>query len=299
MRDRMANMVREVQDQICAAMASVDGADFKENTWERPGGGGGRSRLLQDSVVLEKAGVNTSVVHGELPQAAAKAMSARIDLEVPEGCPFYATGVSLVIHPRNPFAPTAHANYRYFELDGGRAWWFGGGADLTPSYLIEDDAKHFHGTLKAACDRHDATYYPRFKAWCDRYFVNQHRGESRGLGGIFFDDLNDRDPEEIFAFVSDAASHFVEGYQPILERRADTPYTQRHRDWQLHRRGRYVEFNLVWDRGTHFGLRTDARVESVLMSLPLHARWETGLEVEPGSPEAELEAVLREPREWV
>jgi coproporphyrinogen III oxidase len=239
-------------------------------------------------------------VHGELREEAARAMSARgVDTSDRR---FFATGLSLVIHPVNPFAPTVHANYRYFELgaeDEPAAWWFGGGADLTPSYLFEEDARHFHATLKALCERHDPAFWPRFKAWCDEYFFVKHRGEARGVGGIFFDDLHDRDPAALAAFAEDGLASFLPGYLPLLERRKDIPFTEAHRVWQRIRRGRYVEFNLVWDRGTHFGLRTDARIESVLMSLPLNAMWVTNHEVTPGSPEADIVAVLREPRDWV
>jgi len=301
MRQRMADLARDTQAEITAAIGALDGTDFREDTWERPGGGGGWSRVLQDGRVFEKAGVNVSVVHGELSEQAASAMRAKRDLSGTDRR-FFATGISLVLHPHNPFCPTVHANYRYFELGDGDARWFGGGADLTPSYVNEEDARHFHRTLKAACDRHDPAYYPRFKAWADDYFTIAHRGERRGVGGIFFDDLDpsaDRGTDALFAFVSDCAGAFLPAYLPIAERRCDTPFSPEHRDWQAMRRGRYVEFNLVYDRGTVFGLRTQARIESVLMSLPLRARWEYDPQVAPDSPEAETLAVLREPRDWV
>ena len=257
MREKMADLARDTQAEITAAIADLDGTDFREDTWERPGGGGGWSRVLQDGRVFEKAGVNVSVVHGELSEQAAHAMRAKRDL--PGGDRrFFATGISLVLHPHNPFCPTVHANYRYFELGDGEARWFGGGADLTPSYVNVEDARHFHQTLKAACDRHDPTYYPRFKRWADDYFHIVHRGERRGVGGIFFDDLEptaERGQDALFAFVRDCAGAFLPAYLPIAERRHDTPHTEAHRAWQGMRRGRYVEFNLVYDRGTVFGLR--------------------------------------------
>ena len=214
---------------------------------------------------------------------------------------FFAAGISLVFHPRSPMAPTVHANYRYFERGDGQqpgAWWFGGGAELTPSYLFEEDARHFHQVHREACDKHDPALYPRFKQWCDEYFFIKHRGESRGLGGIFFDNLNDRDQDACFAFVSDCARSFLPAYMPIIERRAALPATEAQRDWQQLRRGRYVEFNLVYDRGTLFGLRTNGRIESILMSLPLTARWEYMHAPEPGSEEARLLEVLQTPRDW-
>jgi len=212
-----------------------------------------------------------------------------------QGRAFYATGVSLVIHPRNPYVPTVHANFRYFEK--GDAWWFGGGADLTPYYLFEEDARHFHATLKAACDRHGAAHYAAFKAACDDYFVIAHRRERRGVGGIFFDYLGG-DAEARFAMVADLGKAFLPAYLPIVERRGNTPYGERERAWQLLRRGRYVEFNLVYDRGTLFGLRTDGRIESILMSLPPLARWESLPDPDPASAEAKLLEVLRTPRDW-
>ena len=301
MRTRMLELAREAQATITGALEALDGTPFREDTWERPGGGGGWSRVLQGGRVFEKAGVNVSAVHGELTDQAAAAMRAR-KADLPDARHFFATGISLVIHPHNPMAPTAHANYRYFELGDGEACWFGGGADLTPAYLFEDDAVHFHGHLKDACDRTDPGFYPRFKAWCDRYFVLPHRGESRGVGGIFFDDLEPdetHDIEALHGFAADCAAAFVPSYLPIVERRHMLPFGEEQRRWQQLRRGRYVEFNLVWDRGTTFGLRTDARTESVLMSLPLTARWEYDHHPEPGSPEAQMLQVLREPRDWL
>ncbi len=299
MRARMQTLIRTTQDDICNALAAVDGTPFREDTWEREGGGGGWSRVLQDGNVFEKAGVNVSVVHGTLSPEAAKSMGGGRDVE---DLRFFAAGVSLVIHPKNPMAPTAHANYRYFERgapEAPGAWWFGGGADLTPSYLFDEDAVHFHRIHKEACDRNDPAYYPRFKRWCDEYFRVAHRGETRGVGGIFFDDLNGPDPEPLFRFVSDCAAAFVPAYVPLVERRKDLPFTDAQKRWQQLRRGRYVEFNLVYDRGTTFGLRTGGRIESILMSLPLTARWEYDHHPEPGSEEARLLGVLRTPREWL
>ena len=215
---------------------------------------------------------------------------------------FFATGVSLVLHPKNPMAPTVHSNYRYFERGEGAnegSWWFGGGADLTPSYLFEDDAIHFHMTYKKICDRHPVADYGRFKNWCDEYFYNSHRKEGRGVGGIFFDDLRKGGKEECFSFVEDCASGFLESYIPILDRRKGMQFDEAQKVWQRIRRGRYVEFNLIHDRGTKFGLRTDGRIESILMSLPLEARWEYCHEVTEGSDEERLVKVLREPKDWV
>ena len=294
MYERMLSRLRDAQDGICRAMSAIDGGQFREHQWERPGGGGGWSRFLEDSTVFEKAGINVSAVHGSLSEQAFAAMRAR-GVETDERS-FRATGLSLVLHPHNPHAPTVHANTRYFELGDGEIWWFGGGTDLTPSVLYEEDARHFHSTLKAFCDRHDPAFYPRLKRWCDEYFFLKHRGEARGVGGIFFDDLRDRSKEALFAFASDSLDVVVPAYTPILERRHTQPFTEEEKRWQALRRGRYVEFNLVWDRGTLFGLRTDARVESVLMSLPLTARWE--IDHEPLPWQQELVDVLRHPRDW-
>ncbi|HUB08759.1 MAG TPA: oxygen-dependent coproporphyrinogen oxidase, partial [Myxococcales bacterium] len=262
LRGRVTDWLRSLQDSITDALSAIDGGAFREDSWDRPGGGGGRTRVLERGAVLERGGVNFSEVFGELPNELGGMPGS--------GRSFYATGLSLVLHPRNPFAPTVHANFRYLER--GDAAWFGGGADLTPSYLFDEDARHFHATLKAACDRHDPALYPAFKRECDAYFLIAHRGERRGVGGIFFDYLQG-DPEKRFAFVRDAGEAFLPAYLPILEKRKDTPYVPRHRDWQLLRRGRYVEFNLVYDRGTVFGLKTAGRIESILMSLPPHAAW--------------------------
>ena len=292
LRARAEELFRKLQDEICTTLEILDGSGekFFQESWQRPGGGGGRTRILTEGAIFEKAGVNFSAVHGEAPESTAE-----------KGITFFATGISLVLHPRSPKIPTVHANFRYFE-QSDRAAWFGGGADLTPYYLDEEDASHFHRTFKLACDKHDLSYYPRFKKWCDEYFYIKHREETRGIGGIFFDNLSataQRDRENIFAFVQDAAHAFLPAYVPIVEKHRDESYTDEEKHWQLLRRGRYVEFNLVYDRGTRFGLETNGRTESILMSLPAVARWEYDVHPTPGSQEAKLEAVLRQPREWV
>ncbi|KAF1827225.1 uncharacterized protein K489DRAFT_385887 [Dissoconium aciculare CBS 342.82] len=308
MRLRMEQFILKKQEEIVRALEAVDGKRFVADKWDRPNGGGGISCVLQDGNVFEKAGVNISVVYGTLPRAAIAKMRVNhkaLDPDV-DSLEFFAAGLSLVLHPHNPMAPTVHLNYRYFETansDGStNAWWFGGGTDLTPSYLFDEDAIHFHRTVKDACDAHDRAYYPRFKKWCDEYFYIPHRGESRGVGGMFFDDLDEteKDAESLFSFVQTSLSAFLPSYLPILQRRKDMPYTDREKQWQQLRRGRYVEFNLVHDRGTAFGLNTPgARVESILMSLPLTARWQYQHEPEKSSREERLMSVLRKPVEWV
>lgn len=307
MRLRMEKFIREQQEAIVFALEQVDGKRFQRDTWERPNGGGGLSCVLQEGNVFEKAGVNISVVYGTLPRGAIDKMRVNHrTMAAEDKLDFYALGLSLVLHPSNPMAPTVHLNYRYFETmrpDGtSQAWWFGGGSDLTPSYLFDEDAVHFHRTLKEACDKHDKAYYPRFKRWCDEYFNNKHRGEARGVGGIFFDDLDasESDAENTFAFVQDCLRGFLPSYLPIVERRKDMPFSEKEKEWQQVRRGRYVEFNLVHDRGTAFGLNVPgSRVESILMSLPLTAQWRYMYEPEPKSREQRLLDVLRNPKEWV
>jgi len=308
MRLRMEALIKEHQKKIIAELEKVDGAKFKMDTWERPHGGGGITGVLQDGNVFEKAGVNTSVVYGILPKPAIARMRVNhkaIDADI-DKLEFFAAGLSLVLHPKNPMAPTVHMNYRYFETanpDGSsNAWWYGGGCDLTPSYLFDEDAIHFHRILKETCDKHDKGYYPRFKKWCDEYFVNRHRGEARGVGGIFFDDLDDseKDQEQLFSFIQDGLSTFLPSYLPIIKRRKDMPFTEKEKMWQQIRRGRYVEFNLVHDRGTKFGLETPgSRIESILMSLPLTARWQYMYIPEKGSREERLVNVLKKPVDWV
>lgn len=277
MKTRMELMIMKVQADFCKQLEGEEnfGQKFKVDRWERSEGGGGVTCVLQDGDVFEKAGVNVSVVSGNLPPGAVQQMRAR-GRKLSEGSlPFFAAGVSCVIHPRNPYVPTIHFNYRYFELtepDGNKVWWFGGGTDLTPYYLNESDAKHFHQTLKNACDEHDSTYYGKFKEWCDTYFHIPHRKECRGVGGIFFDDLETPSQEACFKFVSSCANSVGESYVPLIKKHKNDAYGDRQRTWQLLRRGRYVEFNLIYDRGTKFGLYTPgARFESILMSLPLTA----------------------------
>jgi coproporphyrinogen III oxidase len=297
-REKMKTFVFRLQDEICEAVEQVESETFIEDEWERDGGGGGVSRVIQDGDVLHKAGVNVSVVSGELSEEAAREMGGGTHID---DLSFWAAGLSLVFHPVNPMAPTVHANYRYFErgdgnIDGG--WWFGGGSDLTPAYLFEEDARHFHSTLKSTCDEHDPEYYPEFKEWCDEYFYIPHREEHRGVGGIFFDNLHDGERDELFDFVRDCGDALIPSYMPILERRKDMDYSDSHKRWQRLRRGRYVEFNLVYDRGTKFGLRTGGRTESILMSLPLEARWEYDPDIQTPA-QNDIMDVLVEPRDWV
>lgn len=302
MRTRFEAMIRKTQDDICARVEALDGKKFHEDAWIRENGGGGISRVLQGGNVFEKAGVNVSVVYGTMPPEAVQAASARgvtrdVGYAPGEPVPFFAAGVSSVMHPWNPMAPTMHFNYRYFETDRG-LWWFGGGTDLTPSFLFEEDVRHFHGSLKTTCDNHDKEYYPKFKNWCDDYFLIKHRGERRGVGGIFFDDLNDRPADEIFQFSTACANTVCDAYLPIVEKRKDAEYTEEQKKWQQLRRARYVEYNLVYDRGTVFGLKTGGRIESILMSLPLTARWEYDHSPEEGSWEAKTLEVLKNPKDW-
>ncbi len=318
-RQRVSQFLRDIQDQICDGLAQADGqGTFKEDSWERPEGGGGRSRVIREGAIFEQGGVNFSEVWGsQLPPS--------ILVQRPEaaGHGFYATGTSMVLHPRNPYIPTVHLNYRYFEA--GPVWWFGGGIDLTPYYPFPEDVVHFHRTLKQACDQHHAEYYPTFKLWCDEYFYLKHRQETRGVGGIFFDyqdirgnlyhgpdanglaalhsqqvgDIGTRNWEQLFAFVQDCGKAFLPAYLPIIERRRSHEYGDQERDFQLYRRGRYVEFNLVYDRGTIFGLQTNGRTESILMSLPPLVRWEYGYTPEPNTREAELYETFLKPQDWV
>uniref|UniRef100_A0ACD5V4N2 Uncharacterized protein n=1 Tax=Avena sativa TaxID=4498 RepID=A0ACD5V4N2_AVESA len=312
-RERFEGMIRRVQGEICAALEEADGSGkrFVEDVWSRPGGGGGISRVLQDGNVFEKAGVNVSVVYGVMPPDAYRAAKGAAKNGAADGhkagpVPFFAAGISSVLHPKNPFAPTLHFNYRYFETDAPqdvpgapRSWWFGGGTDLTPSYLIEEDVKHFHSVQKQACDKFDPSFYPKFKKWCDDYFYIKHRNERRGLGGIFFDDLNDYDQDMLLNFATECAGSVLPAYIPIIERRKDTPFNEEHKAWQQLRRGRYVEFNLVYDRGTTFGLKTGGRIESILVSLPLTARWEYDHKPEEGTEEFKLLDACINPKEWL
>ncbi|RZC61082.1 hypothetical protein C5167_022832 [Papaver somniferum] len=407
-RAKFEKMIREAQDSVCAAVEAADGgATFKEDVWSRPGGGGGISRVLQDGNVWEKAGVNVSVVYGVMPPEAYRAAKGDNSTTTKPGpVPFFAAGISSVLHPKNPFAPTLHFNYRYFETDAPkvyrtctnsksitqlpvsnlgnilgrvvvivedffcsslqsqmqyplvdrrssrlpaylslnmhvethfesaalltaneisgrqwgaywfavfklrstqqiyapgapRSWWFGGGTDLTPAYVFEEDVKHFHTVQKNTCDKFDPSFYPKFKKWCDDYFVIKHRNERRGLGGIFFDDLNDYDQEMLLSFATECANSVIPAYIPIIEKRKDTPFTEQNKAWQQLRRGRYVEFNLVYDRGTTFGLKTGGRIESILVSLPLTARWEYDHKPEEGSEEWKLLDACINPKDWI
>ncbi|MFW5452027.1 oxygen-dependent coproporphyrinogen oxidase [Thioalkalivibrio sulfidiphilus] len=287
-----------LQDRICQGIAGADGAaEFKEDSWTREEGGGGRSRVLTEGAVFEQAGINFSHVTGaSLPPSAT---AHRPELA---GRRFQATGVSLVIHPRNPYVPTSHANVRFFiaEKEGAEPiWWFGGGFDLTPYYGEDEDCVHWHRVAKAACEPFGPEVYPRYKQWCDEYFFLKHRNEPRGVGGLFFDDLNEWGFEKSFAFMRSVGDHYLDAYLPIVAQRKDTPYGERERDFQLYRRGRYVEFNLVYDRGTLFGLQSGGRTESILMSLPPLVRWRYNWQPEPGTPEARLYEHFLKPREWV
>jgi len=299
--ERMHAFFLEVQDRIVEDLQRFETrARFGDDRWDREGGGGGRSRVIEEGEVWEKGGVNVSCVYGELSEAFASELPGA-------GRQFVATGVSLVIHPRNPHVPTAHANFRYLEKgdDRHRVAWFGGGADLTPWILYEEDAVSFHRTWKGVCDRHAVADHARFKAWCDDYFHIAHRREARGVGGIFFDYLGldapkgtPADPSEVERFVREGADAFVDAYVPIVERRVPTPWSDEERAWQLLRRGRYVEFNLVYDRGTVFGLKTGGRIESILMSLPNLVRWGYDVKPEPGW-QQDLVDVLQRPRDWL
>jgi coproporphyrinogen III oxidase len=304
-RDQITAVLERVHDETTAWFTELDGGGaFREDRWSRPGGGGGVSRVMSDGRTFEKAGINRSVVEGTMPGAAAQRLGAAVGGAEEVG--FFVTGMSLVVHPRSPMVPTVHLNVRYFEIAGPDGApldrWFGGGTDLTPTWPHRDDPVHFHRTLAALCARHHPGFYPRFKSWCDHYFVNLHRNEERrGVGGIFFDHLRPGDAgldqEALLAFVLDVGRVLPEAYGPLARRHRAEAYGDRARPRRLLRRGRYVEFNLVHDRGTVFGLQTNARIESVLMSLPPLAAWEYAPEFAPGSPEAELMAML-EPRDW-
>jgi coproporphyrinogen III oxidase len=305
-REDVALQIERLHDQATELFTRLDGGgEFQEDRWVRDGGGGGVSRLLSGGATFEKAGINRSAVDGVLVPQLSQRIGARASGLEPTS--FFVTGLSLVVHPRSPMIPTIHLNVRYFEITGPSGdpmdAWFGGGTDLTPTYPYPEDAVHFHRSLQAACDRHHPEFYARFKTWCDHYFVNTHRGdERRGIGGIFFDNLRDGEAglclKRLLAFVSDIGNVLPEAYQPIVERRRQVSYGDRERRFQLTRRGRYVEFNLVHDRGTLFGLQTGARIESVLMSLPPLAAWEPAVMYQPGSFEARLVEML-EPRDWV
>ena len=301
-RENFTSYIQNLQDRICAALEEVDGkATFRQDNWSRDGGGGGRTRVIEKGAVFEKGGVNISTVHGELPDPIKK------HFNVAEGW-FWAGGISLVIHPESPMVPTVHANFRYFELYEDEAMqkrtdgWFGGGADLTPYYLWDEDAEHFHSVLKLACDKHGEDLYPKFKKQCDEYFYNTHRGEARGIGGLFFDYLRPDEKRSLsdwHQFTEDSGNTFINAYLPIVKKRLDEPYSDEQKYWQEIRRGRYVEFNLIHDRGTLFGLKTNGRIESIFMSLPPTVRWDYDFHPQPGSREETLLNVLKNPIEWV
>lgn len=287
-----------LQDRICASLETVEkGQVFVEDRWTREEGGGGRSRVLAEGEVIEKGGVNFSHVTGASMPASATAHRPEL-----AGRSFEAMGVSLVIHPRNPYVPTSHANVRFFiaEKEGeAPVWWFGGGYDLTPYYGFEEDCVHWHQVAAKACQPFGEEVYPKYKRWCDEYFYLKHRNEPRGVGGLFFDDLNQPGFDNSFAFMQAVGDSYVEAYLPIVQKRKDISYSERERQFQLYRRGRYVEFNLVFDRGTLFGLQTGGRTESILMSLPPLVRWEYNWQPEPGSAEAALYTDFLRAREWV
>lgn len=290
MSDRAADYFLDLQNRIIAAIEELDGGKhFHEDRWQREGGGGGRTRVLAEGALFEKAGVNFSDVHGEMSEEFARQIPG-------EGRAFRACGISLVLHPHSPLVPTVHANFRF--LTKGNRRWFGGGCDLTPYYPWREDVIHFHRVWKTVCERHAPLIdYPRLKRWCDEYFFLPHRNEARGVGGIFFDYLEE-DIEKTFAFVRDCGDHFTEAYLPVVHRRKDLPFTPKQREFLEYRRGRYVEFNLIYDRGTLFGLKTNGRTESILMSLPPKVRWEYDFQPTPGSREAELTEVYLKPRNW-
>ena len=292
------NYLLDLQDRICKALEAEDGgATFVEDKWERPAGGGGRTRLLTDGNIIEQGGVNYSHVYGDKMPGSATAHRPEL-----AGRNFQAVGVSLVIHPKNPYVPTSHANMRFFiaEKEGEEPiWWFGGGFDLTPYYGFEEDAKHWHETAKAACDPFGVNVYDKYKKWCDDYFFLKHRNEPRGVGGLFFDDLNEGGFDHCFSFMKSVGDHYIKSYLPIIQKRKDTAYGERERDFQLYRRGRYVEFNLVFDRGTLFGLQSGGRTESILMSLPPLVKWRYNWHPEPGTDEAKLYDVFLKPQDWV
>ena len=295
-RLKIAETYKTIQDEICQALEKLDGtAKFEEEIWERDGGGGGRTRIMQHGIIIEKGGVNFSAVHGKLPEMIKKSFGVDED-------EFFATGVSIVIHPNNPFVPIIHMNIRYFELND-EIRWFGGGIDLTPHYVIEEDAQFFHQQLKNVCDIHHQDFYKDFKKWADDYFYVRHREETRGIGGVFYDKLTPEKTglsfEEIFQFSCDLGRTFAPTYTELVNKNRHKDYTEHHKNWQYLRRGRYVEFNLVWDSGTKFGLETNGRIESILMSLPPQANWAYDFQPEEGSEEAKTLSLLRKDINWI
>ncbi len=296
--DAVKTYLLQLQQSICAALAAEDGqAQFETDSWDREEGGGGISRVIRDGSIFEKGGVNFSHVFGTNMPASATAHRPEL-----AGRSFQAMGVSLVIHPNNPKIPTSHANVRFFiaEKEGEEpVWWFGGGYDLTPYYLFEQDAIHWHETAKQACEPFGNDYYPKYKKWCDEYFHLKHRDEARGIGGLFFDDLNELGFEQSFALMQSIGSSYIDAYLPVVQRTKNLSYTEAEKEYQLYRRGRYVEFNLVFDRGTLFGLQSGGRTESILMSLPPTVKWDYQWQVEEGSEEAKLLNVLQNPKDWI
>lgn len=300
MKEKFQKYIQELQNTICSKLEAIDGsATFQEDLWQRKEGGGGRTRVIENGAVFEKGGVNISSVHGKLPEALQKNFGV-------SDSNFFACGLSLVIHPKSPLVPTVHANWRYFEMYDEQGnivtQWFGGGQDLTPYYLFEDDAVHFHKICKEACDKHSPEFYSKYKKRCDEYFYNAHRNEARGIGGLFFDYLKetgDFSLEDRYNFVTEVGNSFLTCYVPIVEKRKSLSYTTAQRNWQEIRRGRYVEFNLVHDKGTLFGLKTNGRIESILMSLPPHVQWQYNHTPEKGSEEEKLVHVLQQPKNWI
>jgi len=300
MKDQFYSYIQELQDSITTKLEEVDGkAKFQEDIWKRPEGGGGRTRVIENGAVFEKGGVNISAVHGALPESMQTYFGVK-------DADFFACGLSLVLHPKNPMVPTVHANWRYFEMYDKTGTlvdqWFGGGQDLTPYYLFEEDAQHFHSICKAASDKHHPEFYSLYKKRCDDYFWNAHRNEARGIGGLFFDYCKANDEMNMkawFDFVTEVGNSFLNSYVPIVIKRKDLDFSQKQRNWQEIRRGRYVEFNLVHDKGTLFGLRTNGRIESILMSLPPHVQWRYDHQPEAGSEEEKLLHVLKSPIAWV
>jgi len=303
-KEGITDWFKSLQDSICIAMEQADDSGgiigkgtFKETLWEREEGGGGRTRILQHGNIIEKGGVNFSAVHGIVPQFLKQENSFSISNEAT----FFASGVSIVIHPTNPMIPIIHMNVRYFEMSTG-AWWFGGGIDLTPHYIQEEDARFFHNAMKKACDKHDTDYYSDFKKWADDYFFITHRNETRGIGGIFFDKLNDanrKNKEQLFYFIQEVGNTFAPTYTHLMLKNKDLPYTAANKQWQLLRRGRYVEFNLVYDKGTKFGLETNGRIESILMSLPETAGWQYNFIPKADSEEEKTISLLKKNISWV
>lgn len=300
MKDKFVNYIRQLQNTITSKLEEIDGkATFQEDLWKRPEGGGGRTRVIENGNVFEKGGVNTSEVYGKLPESMQQYFGVK-------DANFFACGLSLVLHPSNPMVPTVHANWRYFEMYNQEGeivdQWFGGGQDLTPYYLFEEDAIHFHKTCKTACDKHNLDFYPKYKSRCDEYFYNTHREEGRGIGGLFFDYLKATavmSMQDWYNFVSEVGDSFLDAYSPIAKKRKELPYNDAQKNWQEIRRGRYVEFNLVHDKGTLFGLKTNGRIESILMSLPPHVQWVYDHQPEAGSEEEKLVEALKKPVDWV